>query len=88
MPVTKPTLLYLIDLSFEAKGRRYYEEDVYLTRRLRDDFNLVLCHPCDSQPFEQSVDLIVFRNTGPGLQYQADFVAFVERAPRPRPAMN
>lgn len=79
MPVTKPTLLYLTDLYFEAKGRRYYEEDLYLTGRLREDFNLVLCHPCDSQPFEQSVDLIVFRNTGPVLQYQAYFTAFVER---------
>lgn len=79
MSATKPTLLYLTDLYFEAKGRRYYEEDLFLTSRLREDFNVVLCHPCDSQPFEQVVDLIVFRNTGPVLQYQAYFTAFVER---------
>jgi hypothetical protein len=79
MPTKKPTLLYLTNLYFEAKGRRYYEEDLYLTSHLREDFDLVLCHPCDSQPFEQVVDLLVFRNTGPVSEYQADFTAFVER---------
>ncbi|MDQ0879129.1 hypothetical protein [Peribacillus sp. V2I11] len=39
------TLLYVTDLYYEAKGRNYYEEDLYLTSKLREDFQLVVCHP-------------------------------------------
>jgi hypothetical protein len=75
----KYSVLYLTDLYFEAKGRLYYEEDLYLTSRLRENFEILLCHPCDSEKFEESVDLIVFRNAGPVMHYQTYFNAFVER---------
>ena len=32
-------LLYLTDLYYEAKGRRYCDEDLYLTGRLKDRFD-------------------------------------------------
>ena len=79
MAIGKYSVLYLTDLYFEAKGRKYYDEDLYLTSRLREHFEILICHPCDSEKFEESVDLIVFRNCGPVMNYQAYFNAFVKR---------
>lgn len=79
MTFKKYSILYLTDLYFEAKGRRYYEEDLYLTSRLREHFDILLCHPCDSEKFEEIVDLIVFRNTGPVMHYKDYFNSFISR---------
>ena len=35
-------ILYLTDLYYEAKGRKYYEEDIYITGKLKDHFDVVL----------------------------------------------
>jgi len=75
----KHSVLYLTDLYFEAKGRRYYEEDLYLTSCLRSDFEILICHPCDSYKFEQAVDMVIFRNAGPVMNYKEYFDAFKER---------
>ena len=75
----KKSILYITDLYFEAKGRRYYEEDLYLTNVLRDDYEVLICHPCDSEKFETQVDLIIFRNAGPVMNYKNYFDAFVKR---------
>ena len=56
--------LYLTDLYYETKGRNYCEEDIYITGKLKDYFDVVLCNPKNSESFENNVDLIVFRNTG------------------------
>lgn len=79
MTMKKYSILYLTDLYFEAKGRKYYEEDLYLTSRLREHFDILLCHPCDSEKFEEIVDLIVFRNTGPVMHYKNYFNSFITR---------
>ncbi|MDQ3231868.1 MAG: hypothetical protein M3Q07_08620 [Pseudobdellovibrionaceae bacterium] len=76
---SRPSILYLTDLSFEAKGREYYKEDLFLSTQLRDKFQILLCHPCDSWKFELSVDLIVWRNTGPVLFYKEYFEEFLKR---------
>jgi hypothetical protein len=76
---SKPTLLYLTDLYFKANGRNYYDEDLYITSVLRKDFAVLICHPGDSQKFESSVDLVVFRNTGPVLHYQEIFQSLMDR---------
>ncbi len=76
---SRPSILYLTDLSFNAKGREYYKEDLFLSAQLRDNFQILLCHPCDSWKFELSVDLIVCRNTGPVLFYKEYFDEFLER---------
>ncbi|WP_455543479.1 hypothetical protein [Intestinibacter sp.] len=57
-------ILYLTNLYYVAKGRNYYDEDLYITEKLKDHFDVVLCHPQNAEAFEDYVDLIVFRNTG------------------------
>ena len=38
-------ILYLTDLSYKAKGRNYSEEDIYITDKLKNKYDVVLCHP-------------------------------------------
>ena len=79
MKSNKRTVLYLTDLYFEAKGRSYFQEDLYLIARLRDEFEIIICHPCDSEKFEKLTDIVVFRNTGPVMNYETYFGSFVKR---------
>lgn len=72
-------LLFVTDLYYKAKGRNYYEEDLFLTSKLREDFDLSICHPEDVEAFEDSVDLIVFRNAGPVANFKAKYDAFRSR---------
>ncbi|AMM94740.1 hypothetical protein QUF81_06805 [Peribacillus simplex] len=74
------TLLFVTDLYYEAKGRNYYEEDLFLTSELREDFQLVICHPEDTETFEKDFDLIVFRNAGPVANFKDKYQAFRNRA--------
>ncbi|MCE9754316.1 hypothetical protein [Bacillus cereus] len=73
------TLLFVTDLYYEAKGRNYYEEDLFLTSKLRETFNLVICHPEDIETFENIANLIVFRNTGPVANFKGKYEAFRKR---------
>lgn len=73
------TLLFVTDLYYEAKGRAYYEEDLFLTSKLREDFQLVICHPEDTETFEEDFDLIVFRNAGPVANFKDKYQAFRNR---------
>lgn len=72
-------ILYLTDLYYNAKGRDYYEEDLYITGKLKEEFDIALCHPLNSKSFEKEADLIVFRNTGPVSGFRKTFDEFVER---------
>lgn len=72
-------LLYLTCLSYPAKGRTYSEEDIYITDLLKECFDVVLCHPKCAESFEDSVDLIVFRNTGSIIGYKDIYDSFVNR---------
>lgn len=45
MPSARPRVLYVSDLAYPAKGRRYCDEDIFLTSRLREEFDLAVCHP-------------------------------------------
>ena len=56
-------ILYLTDLYYNAKGRNYFKEDLYITEKLTEEFDNALCHPRNSQSFEKNADLIIFRNT-------------------------
>ena len=40
-------ILFVTDFYYEAKGRLYYEEYLFLTGQLRKDFDLVICNPKD-----------------------------------------
>ena len=72
-------ILYLTDLYYEAKGRKYFEEDLYITRILKEHFDIALCNPKNSKDFENDVDLIVFRNTGPVSGFEEEYESFVKR---------
>lgn len=71
------TILYLTDLYYEAKGRKYYEEDLYITSMLKEHFNLIIGHPHQAINNLEVADLIVFRNTGSVLGYQDYFEKFI-----------
>jgi len=80
MPPTRPRILYVSDLAYPAKGRRYGDEDVFLTSRLREEFDVAVCHPLDAAALMDGFDAVVVRNSGPVLNYQAAYDAFGEQA--------
>jgi hypothetical protein len=80
MPPARPRLLYVTDLAYQARGRRYCDEDIFLTSRLRDEFDLALCHPGEAAALLDAFDAVVVRNSGPVLGHLAAYTAFRERA--------
>ncbi|MEU5127728.1 hypothetical protein [Streptomyces mobaraensis] len=78
----RPRVLYVTDLAYEARGRRYCDEDVFLTSRLRAWFDIALCHPLDAVALMDGFDLVVVRNSGPVLNYQAAYDRFRAEAVR------
>ncbi|MFE9020786.1 hypothetical protein ACFYNL_19785 [Streptomyces sp. NPDC007808] len=80
MPPVRPRLLYVTDLAYQARGRRYCDEDVFLTSRLRDAFDIALCHPGDAAALMDAFDAVVVRNSGPVLGYQDAYDDFRRRA--------
>ena len=71
------TILYLTDLYYKANGRNYYEEDLFITSKLKDHFNLLIGHPQQAVSLLDCADVVVFRNTGPVIWYQDYFNMFV-----------
>ena len=71
------TILYLTDLYYEAKGRQYYQEDLLLTSRLTQHFNILIGHPQQAIANLQFADCVVFRNTGPVIGYEDYFRQFL-----------
>ncbi|MFE2155623.1 hypothetical protein ACFXAO_36950 [Streptomyces lavendulae] len=69
-------LLYVTDLAYPARGRRYGDEDIFLTARLREHFPLALCHPLDASALMPGFDAVIVRNSGPVLHYQQAYDAF------------
>ncbi|MEW2451851.1 hypothetical protein AB0896_30520 [Streptomyces parvulus] len=80
MPSARPRLLYVTDLAYEARGRRYCDEDIFLTSRLREEFDLALCHPGEAAALLDAFDAVVVRNSGPVFGHKAAWDAFRERA--------
>ncbi|MFF9488864.1 hypothetical protein [Streptomyces sp. NPDC014676] len=80
MPSARPRVLYVTDLAYPARGRRYGDEDVFLTSRLREHVGLALCHPRDAVALMDGFDAVVVRNSGPVLAYRDAYDAFRERA--------
>ncbi|AVZ71412.1 hypothetical protein SLUN_03510 [Streptomyces lunaelactis] len=76
MTAARPSILYVTDLGYEAKGRRYCDEDIRLSGCLREDFDIALCHPLDAARLMGSFDAVVVRNSGPVLHYQREYDAF------------
>ncbi|MEU9228037.1 hypothetical protein AB0D40_27140 [Streptomyces massasporeus] len=76
----RPSVLFVTDLAYPARGRRYGDEDVFLSSRLRHDFDLALCHPLDAAALMDSFDAVVVRNSGPVLHYRREYDAFRKQA--------
>ncbi|WP_405718834.1 hypothetical protein [Streptomyces sp. NBC_00046] len=76
----RPSVLFVTDLAYEARGRRYCDEDIQLTARLREEFDVALCHPRDAAALLDGFDTVVIRNSGPVLHYQEAYDAFRARA--------
>ncbi|THA79502.1 hypothetical protein E6R60_03070 [Streptomyces sp. A0642] len=76
----RPSVLFVTDLAYEARGRRYCDEDIHLTSRLREDFDVALCHPRDAAALLEGFDAVVVRNSGPVLHYREAYDAFRARA--------
>lgn len=72
------TLLYLTDLSYQARGRKYYKEDLYVTSTLQEYFNVLIGNPRQAISYIDCADVIVFRNTGPVMNYQNYFQEFLK----------
>ncbi|MEU3631267.1 hypothetical protein [Streptomyces fradiae] len=73
-------VLFVTDLAYQARGRRYCDEDVFLTSRLRDAFDVALCHPLDAAALMDVFDGVVVRNSGPVLHYREQYDAFRAQA--------
>jgi hypothetical protein len=80
MPPLRPAILFVTDLAYPAAGRRYGDEDIFLTARLREAFDLALCHPLDVVALMDAFDAVVVRNSGPVMHYRPAFDAFRARA--------
>ncbi|NEB82446.1 hypothetical protein G3I40_45645 [Streptomyces sp. SID14478] len=78
--MSRPRVLYVTDLAYEARGRRYCDEDIFLTSRLRPAFDLALCHPLDAVALMDDFDVVAVRNSGPVLGYQDAYEAFRAQA--------
>ncbi|SES42192.1 hypothetical protein [Lentzea albida] len=76
----RPSVLYVSDLSYQARGRRYCDEDIYLTSQLRQSFDLAVCHPQDVTALMAGFDAVVVRNSGPVIEYPTAYARFREQA--------
>jgi hypothetical protein len=76
----RPSILYVSDLSYPAVGRRYPDEDIFVTARLREEFAVAVANPRDAVELMDSFDAVVVRNSGPVLAYQAEHAAFRSHA--------
>lgn len=76
----RPSLLLVTDLAYEARGRRYCDEDIFLGSRLRETFDVALCHPRDAAALLEGFDTVLIRNSGPVLHYREAYDAFLSRA--------
>lgn len=74
------SLLYVTDLAYPARGRRYGDEDVYVTSRLREHADLALTHPRDAAALMERFDVVVVRNSGPVIHYPEAYAEFRVRA--------
>lgn len=72
-------ILYLTDLYYEAKGRRYCDEDIYMVGKLMDHFDVAMCNLKNSASFEDCADLVIVRNIGPVSGFPGLYHDFISR---------
>ncbi len=76
----KKKILLVTDLNFEAQGREYFREDIYLFGRLKNIFSVILVDPRSMVDYMDFVDLILFRNAGPIANITDEYRQFTHRA--------
>ena len=76
MPPSRPSLLLVTDLRYPAQGRRYGDEDTWLSGELRQHFDVALCSPLDATALMDPFDLVLVRNSGPVIHHQRAYDAF------------
>jgi len=72
------TILYLTDLYYKAKGRKYYEEDLFITSKLKEHFNILIGNPQQAISHLNCADFVIFRNTGVVLEFSDYFQNFLK----------
>lgn len=75
-----PRLLFVTDLTYQATGRRYCDEDIALSEMLGQHFHIALCHPRDAAAFLEHADVMLVRNTGPAAGHLDAYNAYRRRA--------
>lgn len=76
----RPSLLLVTDLAYPAQGRRYGDEDVWLSGRLREAFDVAACSPLDAAALMDPFDLVLLRNSGPVIHHRPAYDAFRDAA--------
>lgn len=76
MPRARPSLLLVTDLRYPAQGRRYGDEDVWLSGELREHLDVAMCSPLDAAALMDGFDLVLVRNSGPVIHYREADDAF------------
>lgn len=76
MQLPRPSLLLVTDLHYPAQGRRYGDEDVWLSGQLREHLDVAMCSPLDATALMDPFDLVLVRNSGPVIHYQQTYDAF------------
>ncbi|OZD08420.1 hypothetical protein CH275_04455 [Rhodococcus sp. 06-235-1A] len=80
MCAPRPRVLFVTDLAYLSSGRRYCDEDIFLSSQLREWVDIALCHPLEARALMDAFDVVVVRNSGPVLGYQDAFDAFTRHA--------
>ena len=75
-----PRLLYVTDLAYQARGRRYADEDLALSALLRPTFDVALADPRQAARLMDAFDVVVVRNSGPVIHYADEYAAFRRHA--------
>ena len=82
MRPSRPALLLVTDLHYPAQGRRYGDEDVWLSGALRQHFDVALCSPLDAAALLDPFDVVLVRNSGPVIHYREAYDRFRAEAAR------
>lgn len=82
MAPARPRMLFVSDMTYQASGRRYCDEDIFLSSRLRASFDVAVCHPRDAAALMEAFDVVVVRNSGPVVHYLAEYDGFRDLAVR------
>ncbi|HEX7302504.1 hypothetical protein [Lentzea sp.] len=76
----RPKILYVSDLAYQAKGRRYCDEDIHLTTHLQKSFDLAITTPRTATALMAAFDTVIIRNSGPVIDYPTEYEDFKTQA--------